>query len=125
MAVGIDDAPERVFALKDLGVALAKSGEASEAMRIAALISGTTGAENWRGSGIAQVAEALASADDADGAEAVAEGIEDPIRRNQALAEVAVALASAGQLAEAERIARRVEDAAWRAVALAAVAARS
>jgi tetratricopeptide (TPR) repeat protein len=123
VAAGIENATRRAFALKDLGVALAKSGHFAEATRIAALIGEIEGAEKWRGSEIAWVAEALAAAGDVAGAEAVADSIVEPIRRNEARAEVALALVEGGRLVEAERIAQGIEDAGWRSVALASIAA--
>lgn len=128
VAARIEDANDRVFALKDLGVALARSGKGkpdarAEVLRIAAVIGEIDGAKYWRGDGLKDVAQALAVAGDVAGAEAVAGGIAEPMRRNEALAGSAVALAEGGQFVEAERIARRIEDAAWRAVGLGAVGA--
>jgi tetratricopeptide (TPR) repeat protein len=129
VAVGIDAPSSRVFALKDLAVALVQSGadqpgRKDDVRQIVALIKDIEGAEEWRGSGLLQVAEALAEAGDVAEAEAVVSGIVEPVRRNEAMAGVAIALADGGQLVEAWRISGRVKDPAWRAVAMAAVAAQ-
>lgn len=127
VAAKIGEPRDRVHALKDLGVALARGANGqpvvrADVLRLSGIIMEIDGAETSRGAGLMQVAQALADGGDATGAEAVADGIVEPIRRNEALGEVAIGLAEAGQLVEALRIAERVEDPAWRAVAL--VAAR-
>jgi tetratricopeptide (TPR) repeat protein len=122
VAVGIGEASSRVYALKDLGVALAGAGRADEALRLAGVIVGIEGAESARASGLGQVAKALAEAGEVASAEGVAEAVVEPDWRAQALAEVAEALA-ATHPSDAERIGRRVEDPGWRSVVLAAVAA--
>lgn len=129
VATGIDEPSSRVFALKDLAIALVRSGAdqaggKDNVQRIVALIKDIEGGEEWRGSGLMQVAEALADAGYVIEAEAVVEAIFEPVRRNEAMAGVAIALADAGQMVEAWRILGQVEDPAWRAVAMAAVAAR-
>lgn len=129
VAAKIGDPRDRVRALKDLGVALARGansqpGLRADVLRLSRMISEIDGAETSRGTGLMQVAQALADGGDAAGAEAVADGIVEPVRRHEALGEVAIGLAEAGRLVEALRIAERVEDPAWRAVALTAVAAR-
>jgi tetratricopeptide (TPR) repeat protein len=129
VAVGIDAPSSRVFALKDLAVALVQSGadqpgRKDDVRRIVALIKRIEGAEEWRGDGLMEVAEALAEVGDVAEAEAVVSGIVEPVRRNEAMAGVATALANGGQLVEAWRIAGQVADPAWRAVAQAAVAAQ-
>jgi tetratricopeptide (TPR) repeat protein len=129
VATGIDEPSSRVFALKDLAVALVRSGadqpgRKEDVRRIVALIKGIEGTEEWRGSGLLQVAEALAEAGDVAEAEAAADGIVEPVRRNAAIAGDVISLADGGQLVEAWRIAGQVDDPAWRAVAMVAVAAR-
>lgn len=122
VAMGIGEASDRVYALKDLGVALAGAGRADEAVRLAGEIVGIEGAERARASGLGQVAKALAEAGEVASAEGVAERVVEPDWRAQALAEVAVVQA-ATHPSDTERIGRRVEDAGWRSVVLAAVAA--
>ncbi len=122
VAIGIGEASDRVYALKDLGVALAGDGRANETVRLAGVIVGIEGAKGGRARGLGQVAKALAEAGEVASAEGVAEAIAEPDLRSQALAEVAEALAGTHP-ADAERIARRVEDPGWRSVVLAAVAA--
>ena len=122
VAMGIGEASSRVYALKDLGKALAGIGRADEAVRLAGVIVAVEGAERARASGLGQVAKALAEAGEVASAEGVAERVVEPDWRAQALAEVAEALA-ATHPSDAERIGRRVEDAGWRSVVLATVAA--
>jgi hypothetical protein len=129
LGIEIDEPSSRVFALKDLAVALVRSaadqpGRKDDVRRIVALIKRIEGAEEWRGDGLMEVAEALAEVGDVAEAEAVVSGIVEPVRRNEAMAGVATALANGGQLVEAWRIAGQVADPAWRAVAQAAVAAQ-
>ena len=111
------------FALKNLGVALSKSGNAEkDVRRISALILWVAEVRGWRRGGLKEVAKALAIFGDFSGAEDVANGIVEPDWRAQALAAVAEALA-ATHPSDAVRIGRRVEDPGWRSVVLAAVAA--
>jgi tetratricopeptide (TPR) repeat protein len=123
-AAGIAGSFNRLSALKEVAVAQAVAGEHAEALRIAGAIGAIEVQEALQESRLVEVAKALALAGDVTGAEAVADGIVEPVRRSEAMAGVAIALAEGGQLVEAWRISGLVEDAAWRAVAVAAVAAR-
>ena len=71
---------------------------------------------------LADVAQALARAGDADRAEAVARSITDPYEQTRALADVAQALARAGDADRAEAVARSITDPLIQELALADMA---
>ena len=125
MAERIEDSRERAWALAGVAAALARAGDADEAVAAAERVE-----EPWsRAQVLAEVAEALARAGHADEALAAAERVEEPWSRARVLARVAEALARAGETDRARQVAdnaastaERIEAPQDRAWALAGVA---
>ncbi|MFE5199042.1 hypothetical protein ACFQ93_36005 [Streptomyces sp. NPDC056601] len=125
LALSFPGPVDKVLALSALIEAMAESGDHDRACDLAAVAAAATRSitdSEHRARALADVARALATAGNADRAEAIARNIDDSDERARALADVARALATAGNADRAEAIARNIDDSDERARALADVA---